>query len=152
MSNSDTSNRYPYKDGRMRYTNGQMAQYQNRSGSQVTAPRPLAPARPSPPRDMQTAPVTDGEAPVYPPGTAAPQYVYQTPQTILSPYYTAGYLQNHIGKNMRVEFLIGTNGALVDRVGTLLEVGANYIILQPFQSEDTILCDLYSIKFVTIYN
>ena len=51
----------------------------------------------------------------------------------------------------RVEFLIGTNGPLVDRIGTLLEVGASYIVLRLYMTNDIIICDLYSIKFVTVY-
>ncbi len=75
----------------------------------------------------------------------------QTPTTLESPYYTAGFLRNFIGKNMRVEFLIGTSGALVDRTGELVEVGASYIVLRPILSDDLLMADLYSIKFVTIY-
>ena len=74
-----------------------------------------------------------------------------TPTTVESPYYTAGFLRNFLGKNMRVEFLIGTSGALVDRVGVLVEVGASYIVLRPYLTDDLLMCDLYSIKFVTIY-
>jgi hypothetical protein len=84
-------------------------------------------------------------------GTLLPPPGAETPSTVQSPYYTAGFLRNFIGCNMRVEFLIGTSGALVDRIGVLMEVGASYIVLQPFQSDDLLMCDLYSIKFVTIY-
>jgi hypothetical protein len=75
----------------------------------------------------------------------------QTPQTVQSPYYTAGYLRKYIGSDVRVEFLIGTGGPLVDRIGVLTEVGASYIVLKPFRTNDTLMCDLYSIKFVTVY-
>jgi hypothetical protein len=75
----------------------------------------------------------------------------QTPTTVESPYYTAGFLRNFLGKNMRVEFLIGTTGPLVDRIGVLVEVGASYIVLRPYLTDDLLMCDLYSIKFVTIY-
>ena len=51
---------------------------------------------------------------------------------------------------MRVEFLIGT-GALVDRTGTLVGVGASYILLRMIDSNDIMLCDIYSIKFVTLF-
>lgn len=84
-------------------------------------------------------------------GTPLPPPAMDTPSTVQSPYYTAGFLRNFIGCNMRVEFLIGTSGALVDRIGVLMEVGASYIVLQPFQTDDLLMCDLYSIKFVTIY-
>ena len=75
----------------------------------------------------------------------------QTPTTVESPYYTAGFLRNFIGKTMRVEFIIGTSGTLVDRTGELVEVGASYIVLKPAFTDDLLMCDLYAIKFVTIY-
>ncbi len=90
----------------------------------------------------QTA--TTGSTMLPPPGP-------ETPSTVQSPYYTAGFLRNFVGCNMRVEFLLGTSGALVDRVGVLMEVGASYIVIQPFQTDDLLMCDLFSIKFVTIY-
>lgn len=74
----------------------------------------------------------------------------QAPQTLQSTMYTPGYLRTQIGRRVRVEFLIGSNGPLVDRIGTLLGVGASYILLQPVDSDDILLCDIYSIKFVTI--
>jgi|AGTN01.2.fsa_nt_gi hypothetical protein len=94
---------------------------------------------------MVAPPVAADGMPLMPPVSA------DTPSTVQSPYYTAGFLRNFIGCNMRVEFLIGTSGALVDRIGVLMEVGASYIVLQPFQTDDLLMCDLYSIKFVTIY-
>lgn len=75
----------------------------------------------------------------------------ETPVTVASPYYTAGFLKNFIGKNVRVEFLLGTAGSISDRVGTLLEVGASYIVIQPLLTDDLLMCDLYSIRFVTIF-
>ena len=94
---------------------------------------------------LQMQPATGGGTMVMPPVSS------DTPSTVQSPYYTAGFLRNFVGCNMRVEFLIGTSGALVDRIGVLMEVGASYIVLQPFQTDDLLMCDLYSIKFVTIY-
>ncbi len=72
------------------------------------------------------------------------------PTTVQSTMYTPGFLATQIGKLMRVEFLIGTNGPLIDRVGTLIAVGASYILLRPTGSDDVLLCDIYSIRFVTI--
>jgi hypothetical protein len=74
----------------------------------------------------------------------------QAPVTVQSPLYTPGYLRTQIGRRMRIEFLIGTNGPLVDRTGTLLGVGTSYVLIQPVESDDVMLCDIYSIKFVTI--
>lgn len=76
----------------------------------------------------------------------------QTPTTLSSPYYLAGYLRNFIGRVMRVEFMLGTNGALTDRTGTLQEVGVSYIVLTTYPNNVKVICDLYSIKFVTVYN
>jgi hypothetical protein len=93
---------------------------------------------------MQQAPVTSA-MPILSPSA-------DTPTTVQSPYYSAGFLRNFIGRNMRVEFLIGTTGPLVDRIGTLVEVGASYIVLQPYLTDDLLMCDLFSIKFVYIYD
>jgi len=64
--------------------------------------------------------------------------------------YTPAYLRTQIGRYVKIEFLIGTN-MLVDREGTLVAVGASYVILQEAETDDLLLCDIYSIKFVKIY-
>ena len=69
---------------------------------------------------------------------------------ILGNQYTEGYLRTIIGKKILVEFLIGTNG-VVDRSGILEEVGISYIIIRETETNELLLCDEYSIKFVTIY-
>lgn len=89
------------------------------------------------------APVQQPMPPVMPPAD-------QPPPSLQSIYYTAGYLRQFIGKEIKMEFLIGTS-TFTDRVGTLLEVGASYVVIRPFRTFDTEICDLYSIKFVTIY-
>jgi len=71
------------------------------------------------------------------------------PSTVQDVLFTPGFLRTQIGRRMRVEFLIGTN-ALIDRTGTLVGVGASYILLRPVDSDDIMLCDIYSIKFATI--
>ena len=73
----------------------------------------------------------------------------QIPTTVESTLYTPGFLRTQIGRKVRVEFLIGTNG-MTDRTGTLLAVGASYILIRPIESDDIMMCDIYSIKFVTI--
>lgn len=64
--------------------------------------------------------------------------------------YTQGYLKTHIGEYVKVEFLIGTN-MLVDREGTLVDVGISYIVLQEPQTDNYLMADIYSIKFVEIF-
>ena len=69
--------------------------------------------------------------------------------SILGIEYTQGYLRTQIGKTMRVTFLLGTN-LLQDRNGILQEVGISYIILKETETNNLVLCDIYSIKFVNI--
>lgn len=72
-----------------------------------------------------------------------------TPEVLTNSIYTPAFLREHIGKLMRVEFLIGTN-SLEDRTGILVDVGASYIVLKSIQGGNLLYCDIYSIKFVTI--
>lgn len=64
--------------------------------------------------------------------------------------YTQAYLKTQIGKKVRIEFLIGT-GMFTDRIGILTDVGISYVIIKPEGTDDRMLCDIYSIKFVTFY-
>lgn len=73
----------------------------------------------------------------------------QVPVTVESTLFTPGFLRTQIGRRVRVEFLLGTN-LLTDRTGTLVAVGASYILIRPVDSDDLMMCDIYSIKFVTI--
>lgn len=73
----------------------------------------------------------------------------QIPVTLESPLFTPGFLRTQIGRRVRVEFLLGTN-LLTDRTGTLVAVGASYILLRMLESDDLMMCDIFSIKFVTI--
>ena len=98
-------------------------------------PPPTPPTPPTPP------PVTTA----YPPTDAVPP-------TVSSRYYLAGYLQQFIGRLVRVEFSLGTTGALNDRIGTLMEIGASYIVLKQFPSNDLLIGDLYSVKYVNVYD
>lgn len=76
-----------------------------------------------------------------------------SPVTLESTLFTPGFLRTQIGKIMRVEFLIGTNG-MTDRTGMLIGVGASYILLRLLTGEidggNIMMCDIYSIKFATI--
>ena len=59
-------------------------------------------------------------------------------------------LSKNIGEFVVVEFLIGTN-TIEKRQGILYNVGLSYIILFEEQTKTFIICDFYSIKFVTFY-
>ena len=89
-----------------------------------------------------------------PPSTSfsPPPMGSEAPPTVTNPYYLAGYLRTQIGRFMRIEFSLGTTGSLNDRIGILQDVGASYVVLRQFPSDDLIVGDLYSIKFITIYD
>jgi hypothetical protein len=105
--------------------------------------------QPALPSGFPTGPTTTPLLPANTAGMPATPISDQTPATVQSPLFTPGFLRTQIGRRMRVEFLIGTN-LLTDRTGTLVGVGASYILLQPVDSDDIQMCDIYSIKFVTI--
>ena len=107
-------------------------------------PTPLTPSAAAAGAPGAAGPMIPGMQVTAPPGE-------QSPLTVQNTMFTPGFLATQIGRTMRVEFLIGSTGPLVDRIGTLVAVGASYILLRPIASRDTLLCDIYSIKFVTIY-
>lgn len=72
------------------------------------------------------------------------------PVTTQSLQYMNAFLRTQIGKKVTVDFLIGTN-TLVDRTGTLLGVGANYIVINETETDDILICDFYTIKFIHVY-
>ena len=64
--------------------------------------------------------------------------------------YNQGWLTTQIGKYVKIEFLIGTS-MLIDREGILREVGISYVVLEESGTNDLVMCDIYSIKFVRIF-
>lgn len=112
-------------------------------GFQVQQPLPTMPT------GYATGPTA---TPVLPTQSGLPAFPggEQPPTTVQSTLFTPGFLRTQIGKRMRIEFLIGS-GAMTDRSGTLLAVGASYILIRLIDSDDIMMCDIYSIKFVTIF-
>lgn len=70
------------------------------------------------------------------------------PESLTNPDFLPAYLSQHLGKWVRVDFLIG--GGIEQRVGVLEEVGASYIILNVIEPATLLVCDLFAIKFVTV--
>lgn len=64
--------------------------------------------------------------------------------------YMNGFLRTQIGRIVMVQFLVGTN-TLVDKMGILLAVGVNYILINETETDDILACDFYNIKFVKFY-
>ncbi len=115
--------------------------------SQPTTPQgqPAFPqGQPMLPQSQPTQTITGGPqdlAPITP-------LTQPEPLTLTSTEYLNGFLRTQIGRRVRVEFLIGT-GTLLDRTGTLVGVGANYINLRLIESDDVMTADFFSIKFIT---
>mgnify|MGYP000849563173 CR=1 FL=1 len=107
---------------------------------------------------MQSAPMTGmqtGGAAMSPAAQAAPtapitDATQPAPMTMQGTEYLNGFLRTQIGKQVLVQFLLGSN-TFVDKSGRLLDVGANYILLQLANSDDLLVCDFFNIRFVTVY-
>jgi len=105
-----------------------------------------------------TGPMTGGmeeELPTgLPGGMPSPMELGAAPAAVEPPLtniaYLQAYLRRSIGKPVRVEFLLGES-ILEDKTGTLEEVGISYIVLRDFGG-NRVVCDLYSIKFVNIFD
>jgi hypothetical protein len=110
------------------------------------------PSTMSPMMTPSTSTTQPAMQPPTPSGMPIPTMDEQSMQspTLTNINFTQAYLRTLIGRNVRVSFLIGTS-LLVDRVGTLQEVGISYIVLKQLDANIQTMADLYSIKFVDIY-
>lgn len=72
------------------------------------------------------------------------------PITAESIQYLNGFLRSQIGRRVRIDFLVGNN-CLVTKDGFLLAVGANFLLINPTDTDDIMACDFYNIKFIKIY-
>ena len=59
-------------------------------------------------------------------------------------------LSENLGQFVVCEFMIGTQN-MVRKEGILYSVGRSYIVLYEEDTQNFILCDIFSIKFVTFY-
>lgn len=71
-----------------------------------------------------------------------------TPETLTNTDFFPAYLKKFIGHWVRLDFFMGNT--IEQRVGQLLEVGASYVLIKLLEPQTIMMCDLYSIKFVTI--
>lgn len=105
------------------------------------------------PSQPQKKMVYPGSPPGVTPGMAfAPGVRFeQGPPTTTYIGYTPAFLKTQIGKRVEAQFIIGTD-LYVDKSGTLIDVGIDYIIIRETNSNNRVLCDMYSLKFVTFYD
>jgi hypothetical protein len=76
--------------------------------------------------------------------------VQQGPPPATEEGFIPAFLRRNIGRYVRAEFILGTS-QYTDRTGRIIEVGTNYFVLEDVNAQTEIMCDLYSVKFVTIY-
>jgi hypothetical protein len=113
--------------------------------SRTTAP----PATPYiPPAGQAFGPYTPA------PGTSLPTdgvdlETVQGPPPAAQPGFIPYYLASNIGRPARAEFIVGTS-QYMDKTGVIKEVGINYFVLYDTNARADVMCDLYSVKFVTI--
>lgn len=70
------------------------------------------------------------------------------PDTLTNPAFFQGYLKSHMGKLIKIESLIGN--CLECRVGTLLDIGADYIVIKLYRSCCSMMIQANDIKYITI--
>ena len=59
-------------------------------------------------------------------------------------------LSENLGQYVVVEFLIGTQN-MVRKFGVLYAVGSSFLTLYEEESQTFVVCDMFSVKFVTFY-
>lgn len=70
------------------------------------------------------------------------------PQSFENPIFFQGYLKKHIGKLVKAESLIGNR--LESRMGILLEVGADFLVIKSMRNSVSIIIELKNVKYVTV--
>lgn len=60
-------------------------------------------------------------------------------------------IADNIGIYVVCEFLMGTGAALVRKQGYIHSTGRSYFVLFEDQSNHYVMCDLFSVKFITFY-
>jgi len=113
-----------------------------------TPPQPQMPMKPFQPMAGMTG---MAGLPVVPPLGLPSQetMVREGPPPLANAEYIPGFLARNIGKFVKAEFILGSN-QYVDKTGRLMAVGVNYFVLQDNVSRAMIMCDLYSVRFVTL--
>lgn len=132
----------------------------NRVMDQTSTRQPprAAPPEARPAAGEATIPATPAAPPVTPPMASGPTMtppsasmpsVQQGPPPVADRGFIPYYLTSNIGRFVRAEFILG-NSTYMDKTGRLIEVGINYFVLEDVNSRTHIMCDLYSVRFVTI--
>ncbi len=104
-----------------------------------------------PPAYLQSVQGTEGTSTRSDAYAPTPFYNVPGPPSVMDPGYIPGYLRSQIGKLVLAEFVLGSN-FYTDKAGKLMDVGYNYFVLEDSITGAMVMCDLYSVKFVTSMN
>lgn len=72
------------------------------------------------------------------------------PVTPESLQYLNGFIRTQIGRRVSIDFLVGSN-TMVTKLGYLLGVASNYILINELDTNDITTCDFYNIKFIRFF-
>lgn len=70
------------------------------------------------------------------------------PQSLENSIFFQGYLKKHIGKLVKAESLIGNR--LESRMGILMDVGIDFLVIKSMRNSVSIIIDLKNVKYVTV--
>ena len=109
-----------------------------------------APAPPNQPATGRT-----GSAPSNPPVDQGESGIVSPPESAFNTEAFQGsmkqILSDNIGQFVVCEFIIGTGPTLTVKEGILYSVGRSFIVLYEELNRNYVVCDIFSIKFVTFY-
>ena len=112
---------------------------------------PMYPMMPGTPTNSSAMPDYPQDAEPETPITVPPNFEILPPPPVQDDInYTQGYLKSKIGQYVKIEFLIGTN-LFIDREGILKDVGISYVVIQEPETDNELMADIYSIKFVEVF-
>ena len=60
------------------------------------------------------------------------------------------FLRKEIGRYVSADFLVGTQ-TIVNKEGILFDVGVSFIVIYEVRDNRYVVCDFYSLKFLTFY-
>lgn len=83
-------------------------------------------------------------------GTGVTDFQHPYPITPESLQYLNGFMRTQIGRRVSIDFLVGSN-TIVTKLGYLLGVASNYILINELDTNDITTCDFYNIKFIRFF-
>lgn len=72
----------------------------------------------------------------------------ELPENLSNPIFFQCFMKKHIGKLIKAESLIGNR--LESRIGVLIEVGSDYLVIKPNKNCVTTVIDLKCVKYISI--